>query len=147
MKLYRFIGIEEFEKLLAGETVKNENDYSKDHDTNSKGFCFFANNRTNDAQKVFASAIDYLGGIVDAYYMIEVDLDNPTKTFGYYAAGKKTEYNVTEYNFSNIKNIYRVNARIAYIPSKVFTTGKGQNKITHYIEGKVCRIPENVEKW
>lgn len=143
MKLYRIIGIEEFNALLRGDTLINTTDYSEKYDTNSKGFCFFANNRTNDAEKVFAAAFEYLGGIVDAYYMIEVDIDNPRKAYGFYSVGKRVEYNTTTYNMSNVKNIYRVCGHVCY--SKGFYGGYGKNK--KYYDGKVFRVVDGIEKW
>lgn len=143
MKLYRIIGIEEFEALLRGETLVNTTDYSKKYDTNSKGFCFFANNRTDNPEKVFSAAYEYLGGIVDAYYMIEADINNPTKAYGVYSIGKRIEYNATTYSMNNVKNIYRVCAHVSY--SKGYFGGYGKNK--RYYDGKVIRVVDGIEKW
>lgn len=143
MKLYRIIGIEEFNALMNGETLINTTDYSEMYDTNSIGFCFFANNRTDDAEKVFNTAYEYLGGIVDDYYMIEVEIDKPRKAYGYYSVGKRTEYNTGKYSLNDVRNIYRIKAHVSYING--FYAGYGKKR--KYFDGKVVRIVDGIEKW
>lgn len=98
MKMFRFIGKAEMEAILNGETIYNTTDYSKNHNTTSKGFCFFQNNRAKKISTIAESALDYLGGIVDTYAIICVEVETARKASGFYSVGYKTEYNLTEYN-------------------------------------------------
>lgn len=98
MKMYRFIGKTEMDAILNGETVYNTVDYSKEYDTTSKGFCFFQNNRAKKIETIAENALDYLGGIVDTYAIICVEVENARKASGFYSVGCKVEYNLTEYN-------------------------------------------------
>lgn len=109
MKLYRFIGQDELNKILKNETLENDTDWSLLNDTNSVGFCFFAYNRTNDMRKVVSMALeDWLNGIVTEDYIIEIETEKAKKSYGYYACGKKSEYNLTQYSKENVKHIYSV---------------------------------------
>ena len=109
MKLYRYCGQEEINKLMNGEILVNNTDWSRIYDTNSKGFCFFAYNRTNDMKKVISRSLeDWLGGIVNAEYIIEIEVDSAKKSYGFYASGYHAEYNLTSYSIENVKAISRV---------------------------------------
>ena len=110
MKLYRFVGEKEMSRLINGETLINTRDWSEINDTNSIGFCFFAYNRTNDLRKIVANALDEWGlaGIVKADYIVEIEIDNARKAWGWYSGGKRTEYNLTSYSINNVKSIHKV---------------------------------------
>lgn len=109
MKLYRYCGQEEINKLMNGETLENNTDWSTIYDTNSKGFCFFAYNRTNDMRKVITTSLEnWLGGIVKEEYIIEVEVKKARKAYGFYASGRHTEYNLTSYSLKNVKTISKV---------------------------------------
>ena len=71
MKLFRFISNNEYTRLMSGETIVNTTDYSKKYDTNSKGFCFFAYNRTNNIDLIISNVLDEWGfaGIVNNSYL------------------------------------------------------------------------------
>lgn len=98
MKMYRFVGQTELNAIINGETIYNTTDYSKSYDTTSKGFCFFQNNCTKKINVIAESAMEYLGGIVDCYAIVCVEVENARKARGFYSVGYKTEYNLTEYN-------------------------------------------------
>lgn len=103
MTLYRFIGKKELEALMNNETVFNYTDYSEEHDTNSIGFCFFADNRKNTTAEAAAErAHEYLGGIVDHYALVQIEVEKARKAWGWYSAGRKIEYNLTEYSKANV---------------------------------------------
>ena len=124
MKLYRFIGENEFKKIIAGETLENKTDWRDIYDTNSIGFCFFQYNRTNNINKIINNVLDNWGfaGIVDNSFLIEIEIEKARKSWGFYPDGFKTEYNLTEYSIKNVKNIYKVEKDINYdyIGIKVF---------------------------
>lgn len=103
MTLYRFIGKEELTALQNGETLVNTTDYSEFNETNSIGFCFFADNRKNATlTNIAGRAEEYLGGIVDTYAIIKVEVETARRAYGWYSVGKKTEYNLTEYSIKNV---------------------------------------------
>ena len=109
MKLYRFIGTKEMNRLMNGEVLERTTDWSEINDTNSIGYCFFAYNRTNDLRKVVTNALeDWLGGIVKAEYIVEIEVDSARKAYGWYSCGRKTEYNLTSYSMKNVKSIHKV---------------------------------------
>ena len=110
MKLYRFISEKEMSRLMNGEIITNNRDWSAYYDTNSIGLCFFAYNRTNDLRKVVYNALDEWGlsGIVKADYIVEIEIDNARKAWGWYSGGKRTEYNLTSYSIANVKSINKV---------------------------------------
>ena len=103
MTLYRFVGKDELTALLNGETLINTTDYSEMNDTNSIGFCFFADNRKNATiNSIAARAEDYLGGIVNTYAIVKIEVETARRAYGWYAVGKKIEYNLTEYSVKNV---------------------------------------------
>jgi len=110
MKLYRFVGKEEVEKLLNNETIENHFDWSEKYDTNSKGICFFAYNRTNNVNKIINVVLDYWGfaGIVKEYALIEIEVETARKAWGFYAGGKRTEYNLFKYSLQDVTGIYTI---------------------------------------
>lgn len=110
MKLYRFVGKEEVEKLLNNETIENHFDWSEKCDTNSKGICFFAYNRTNNVNKIINVVLDYWGfaGIVKEYALIEIEVETARKAWGFYAGGKRTEYNLFKYSLQDVTGIYTI---------------------------------------
>lgn len=109
MKLYRYCGQEEINRILNGETLINNTDWSEIYDSTSKGFCFFSYNRSNDLKKVITNSLtDWLNGIVNNEYLVEIEVDKAHKARGFYASGFHTEYNLTEYNIKNVKAIYKV---------------------------------------
>ena len=109
MKLYRYCGQNEVDALLNGEVLTSVIDWSEKYDTNSKGFCFFAYNRTNDMRKIITQSLeDWLGGIVKADYIVEIDVDSAKKSYGFYACGRRTEYNLASYSLKNVKAISKV---------------------------------------
>lgn len=81
MKIFRFMSIEEFEKYLNNETLKNET--VQGGKTNSIGFCFL--NLEDHAPK---DALHFLSGIVsfDICAVFEVDEKLLNKTWGVYAS-------------------------------------------------------------
>jgi len=108
MKLYRFIGEQEAKMLLWNETIENRRDWSEYCDTNSIGICFFANNRTNDMEKIVETALDTWGfsGIVKTFAIVEIEVETARKAWGWYSGGKRTEYNLTSYSIENVKAMY-----------------------------------------
>ena len=115
MKLFRFIGKNEYARLMNGETLINTTDYSEKYDTNSKGFCFFAYNRTNNIDLIVSVVLDDWGlaGIVDESYLIEIEVPKARKAWGWYSGGKKTEYNLTAYAAKDVVHIYTTERRKA----------------------------------
>lgn len=113
MKLFRFISNNEYARLMAGETIVNTTDYSEKYDTNSKGFCFFAYNRTNNIDLIISNVLDEWGlaGIVNDSYLVEIEVPAARKAWGWYSGGKKTEYNLTQYSEKNILHVYKVAKR------------------------------------
>lgn len=107
MTLYRFIGKEEYNKLMNGETVYNNTDWSEYADTNSKGFCFMASTFKN-VNKVLTYKLDDLGmsGCVSTDYFIVVKVDKARKAWGWYSGGKQAEYNLFQYSLKNVSAIY-----------------------------------------
>lgn len=110
MKLYRFIGELETYRLLTNETIENTFDWSTKNDTNSKGICFFAYNRTNNINKIIDAVLNDWGfaGIVKEFAIVEIEVPTARKAYGFYAGGMKTEYNLTEYSLKDVKAIYRI---------------------------------------
>jgi len=109
MKLYRYCGQEEVNNILNGQILKNNTDWSEDHDSTSKGFCFFAYNKSNDLKKIITNSLtDWLDGIVNNEYLVEIEIDKARKARGFYASGFHTEFNLTEYSIKNVKAIYKV---------------------------------------
>ena len=106
MKAYRFIGKDEAELLMKGETLHNETKWSEINDTNSVGFCFFTS-RSENLEKVLDRGLEYLDFIASkAYAIVAVEIENMKKGYGYYAAGRMTEYSVKEYSNRNVTGIY-----------------------------------------
>ena len=110
MKLYRFIGEKEYNGLLNGQTIHNERKWSDYADTNSIGICFFANNRTDNINKIIDNALDDRGyaGIVKDYAIIEIEVNKARKAYGYYSGGRFSEYNLIEYSLANVKAMYKI---------------------------------------
>lgn len=109
MKLYRYCGQEEITRLMNGEVLENNTDWSAIRDTTSKGFCFFAYNRTNDMSKVVTCSLeDWLGGIVNDEYIVEIEVEKAKKSKGFYASGYHAEYNLSSYSIKNVKAISKV---------------------------------------
>ncbi len=116
MKLFRFVGEQECKKLLWNETIENDFDWSTKYDTNSKGICFFANNRTQDIEKIANTALDDWGfeGIVKTFALVEIEVETARKAWGFYSGGMRTEYNLTEYSIKDIKAIYKLDKRTSW---------------------------------
>lgn len=114
MKLYRFVGENEVFQLLTNKTIKNNRDWSQFCDTNSKGICFFAYNRTNKIDHIVNTVLDdwCFDGIVKTFALVEIEVPTARKAWGFYAGGKRSEYNLTEYSLKDIKAIYRINREI-----------------------------------
>lgn len=110
MKLYRFVGESEVFKLLTNEIIVNNRDWSEYCDTNSKGICFFAYNRTNNIKKIVETVLDDWGlsGIVKEFALVEIEVSEARKAWGFYSGGKKTEYNLDKYSIENVTAIYRI---------------------------------------
>lgn len=110
MKLYRFVGESEIFRLLTNEIISNTRDWSEYYDTNSKGICFFAYNRTNNIKKIVETVLDDWGlsGIVKEFALVEVEVPEARKAWGFYSGGKKTEYNLDKYSIENVTAIYRI---------------------------------------
>ena len=110
MKLYRFVGQKEVESLLNGEKQFNDFDWSVCCDTNSKGICFFAYNRTNNIDLIIENVLENWGfsGIVKEYAIIEINVDKARKAHGFYSGGMRTEYNLFEYSLKDVINIWTI---------------------------------------
>ena len=110
MRLFRFISEREYNSLMNGEHIHSERDWSIDHDTNSKGICFFANNRTNKIDRIVETALDEWGfaGIVKDYAVVEIETETARKAWGWYSGGKRTEYNLTDYSLSLVNAVYTI---------------------------------------
>lgn len=110
MKLYRFISENEMNKLMNNEIIANNRDWSNYYNTNSIGICFFSYNRTNDLRKIVYNALEEWGfaGIVQADYIVEVEVDSARKAWGWYSGGKRTEYNLTAYSLTKVKSIHKI---------------------------------------
>ncbi len=107
MRLVRFMGLTEFEKLMRGETLYNTTDWKKRNQSGSVGFCFFPLTDKHDTYWAY----DKLWGIVDPSVCVVFECTiKLKKSYGYYASGWWTserydEYCVTEYNKTMLKPI------------------------------------------
>ena len=110
MKLYRFIGSEEMEKIITGEKLENHTDWREIYDTNSIGFCFFQYNRTNKIDHIIETVLNDwgFGGIVKENFLVEIEVEKARKSWGFYAGGGRTEFNLTEYSRENVKHLYKI---------------------------------------
>ena len=101
--LYRFMSKEEYEELLAGKVLVNEEDHTKEYKTASVGFCFLDINDYSPRQ-----AYEFLRGIVADYVavMFEVDESYLTPSYGVYAyVDKITEYFTTTYSMESFRPV------------------------------------------
>jgi len=121
MRLFRFISEREFNSIMSGERIHSERDWSLKYDTNSKGICFFANNRTDKIDRIVETALDDWGfsGIVKEYAVIEIETETARKAWGFYSGGRRTEYNLTDYDLTMVKAVYT-------IPHKTFKSFSGE---------------------
>jgi hypothetical protein len=94
---------EEYEQLLAGKVLVNEEDHTREYKTASVGFCFLDINDYSPRQ-----AYEFLRGIVSDYaaVMFEVDEKLLTPSYGVYAyVDKITEYYTTTYSIETFRPI------------------------------------------
>ena len=135
MRLFRFISDREYNSLMTGEHIHSERDWSIDHDTNSKGICFFANNRTNNIDRIVETALDDwgFGGIVKDFAIIEVEVDKARKAWGFYSGGRRTEYNLTDYDLTAVKAIY-------IIPHETYKGLSGEIRTIRAWNGKATLV-------
>ena len=110
MRLFRFVGEHEVFQLLTNETLHNDYDWSAEYDTNSKGICFFAYNRTDNINYIINRVLDDWGfeGIVKTFALVEIEVEHARKAWGFYSGGMRTEYNLSEYSIENVTAIYRI---------------------------------------
>jgi len=82
MTVFRYMSFEEFNDFKIGKTLVNHTDHSKEHCTNSKGFCFL-----DECDHSPESAYEFLSGIVsdDVCVRFEVDDELLTMAYGTYA--------------------------------------------------------------
>ena len=113
MRLFRFVGEKEYNDIMSGVIRHNDRDWSEYNDTNSKGICFFANNRTDNIDRIVETALDDWGfsGIVKEYAIFEIDVPTARRAYGWYSGGKRTEYNLTEYSKANVVKAYRIHGK------------------------------------
>ena len=109
MRLVRFMGLTEFEKLMRGETLYNTTNWKKRNQSGSVGFCFFP---LTDKHDVYW-ALEKLWYIVDHSVCVVfecTDITKLNKSFGYYVSGWCTsecynEYCVTVYDRTIMKPV------------------------------------------
>ena len=113
MRLFRFVGQHEYDNIMSGGVHHCDRDWSIDHDTNSKGICFFANNRTNDINRIVETALDEwgYGGIVKEYAILELEVPTARKAWGWYSGGRRSEYNLNEYSKADVVKAYRIHGK------------------------------------
>ena len=115
MKLIRFMSFSEFEKLIKGETLKNETKHKGN--TNSVGFCFFEVELCDLEHLRFEIGFiyEYASGIVSEDVAVVFDSEDTLLKEGYgvyadpfHATGSflKTEYSITKYNKEILKPLY-----------------------------------------
>ena len=113
MKYYRFMGETEYAKLMAGETLKSNKDWSKTCRTNSVGFCFL---RYDDFTP--EEALLFIKGIVDNAHCVIFETEETLREgYGCYANPYSNpysleletiivaEYSIKEYNCNKMKPI------------------------------------------
>lgn len=105
MKLFRYMSKNEFNKLINGETLKNDKKHTGF--TDSVGFCFM-----EGEEGTAEYCYDFLSGIVSNEVLVLFETDKELKKgYGRYADPygsffdtiMKTEYSITEYNKDIIK--------------------------------------------
>lgn len=126
MELFRFMSIKEFDKLINGETLKN-NTHHKTR-TTSIGFCFM---KTEDNTP--EEAYEFLSGVVSSDLCVVFETNKKlTKSYGIYASPyggffdtiTEDEYCTKEYNLKDFKIIKMA------IPRYFENEWKWQTKIT-----------------
>ena len=116
MKLSRFMSREEYDLLMAGETLRNTTDHGADgNKTESVGFCFFEEDP--------AEAIEWLSFLVDAQYCVtmevpddlvreskgryrDVDEDEKRGLYDEVPMLWRKEYCTTEYSLSQVRILF-----------------------------------------
>ena len=106
MLVYRFMSLDEYEKLKKGLVLTN--DWVHDGATNSVGFCFMPYNQDKPED-----AYRYLSGIVSPEVCVVFSTSQPMKKgYGIYsdwskndwgATQEKTEYSTTEYSLKDFE--------------------------------------------
>lgn len=112
LRLYRFMGSEEYNALISGQQLTNETKHADaGNHTNSVGFCF-------TPSPPFKS-IHWLSGLVDTDYCvcIVIPAKKMTATRGRYSCGWKDEYCCTSYSLDDIELIY-ASREWCHIPGK-----------------------------
>lgn len=112
LKLYRFMGPQEYEALISGQTLTNTKNHAEDGShTDSVGFCF-------TASPPFKS-IHWLSGVVDTDYCVCIRISprKVKKCRGRYGEGWKDEYCCTSYKLDDIELVY-ASREWSHIPNK-----------------------------